>query len=273
MDPEMDYEALNRTNWDERAPVHAASRDYHVQDFISDANFLSDVVKFDRALLGDITGLACVHLQCHIGTDTLSLARLGAASVTGLDFSGASLAQARKLASATDGTGGERLSFVEASVYDAPAVLPQGSFDLVYTGIGALCWLPSVAQWAKVVRSLLNPGGRLFVRDGHPVLLALDEARTDDPVLGWSYFERGGEPTIFDEAETYVHTGGYKFQATRTASFNHGIAEMVQALLDEGMRVTGLVEHQSVPWNALPGQMTKDESGKQHLVSSFSQNW
>ncbi|KAJ6441390.1 methyltransferase domain-containing protein [Purpureocillium lavendulum] len=260
----MDYEALNRANWDERAPVHAASQDYRVKEYISDAGFIGDVVRFDRPLLGDVTGLACVHLQCHIGTDTLSLARLGAASVTGLDFSGASVAEARKLAAATAGSGGERLRFVEASVYDAPTALPQGGFDLVFTGIGALCWLPSAARWAKVVRGLLRPGGRLFLREGHPVLWAVDETRSDDRgglVLDYPYFERGGEPTLFDEPGTYVDAGGHEFRATRTAAFNHGIGEIVQALLDEGMRVTGLVEHQSVPWEAVPGQMTKNERG------------
>ncbi|UNI16530.1 hypothetical protein JDV02_002958 [Purpureocillium takamizusanense] len=262
----MDYEELNRANWDERAPVHAASRDYCVRNFLSDPAFLSGVVEFDRPLLGDITGLPCVHLQCHIGTDSLSLARLGASSVTGLDFSGVSLSEARKLASATDGTGGEKLVFVEATVYDAPATLSQCTFDLVYTGIGAICWLPSIVQWAKVVHGLLKPGGRLFLRDGHPVLWALDEARTDDLVLGYPYFERDGEATLFDDPDGYVDAGVYKFQATQTATFNHGIGEIVQALLEEGMTVTGLAEHQSVPWNALPGQMTKDERGEWSLT-------
>ena len=96
-------------------------------------------MKFDLPLLGNITGLNCAHLQRHIGTDTLSVARLGAASVTGLDFSSNSLIEARRLAARTSSSGGEKLRFVEASVYDALSVLPPGSFDLVFTGIGSLC--------------------------------------------------------------------------------------------------------------------------------------
>ena len=85
-----EYVRLNRANWDERAAAHAASPDYGVQRFLDDPSYLSGVVRFDLPLLGSVEGLRGVHLQCHIGTDTLSLARLGA-QMTGLDFSPQSL--------------------------------------------------------------------------------------------------------------------------------------------------------------------------------------
>jgi len=91
-----DYRDINRANWDERAPAHATSPDYNVQRFVDDPAFIGDVVRFDRPLLGDLNGLRGVHLQCHIGTDTVSLSRLGA-RMTGLDFSPASIEQARAL--------------------------------------------------------------------------------------------------------------------------------------------------------------------------------
>ncbi|CAI6094465.1 unnamed protein product [Clonostachys chloroleuca] len=259
----MDYETINKRNWDERAPLHAASPDYNVQDLINAPSYISEVVQFDQPLLGDISKLSCVHLQCHIGTDTLSLARLGASSVTGLDFSGASLKEARILAASTLGTGGEKLTFVEASVYDSLKVLQPGTYDLVYTGIGALCWIPSVSQWAKVVSGLLKPGGRLFIREGHPMLWAVDEQK-EGISIEYPYFELE-EPTLFDEEFTYVGTGGQKLKETKTASFNHGLGEIIQALLSEGLRVTGLAEHQSVPWNAIPGQMEDIGNGEFRL--------
>ena len=127
------YLDLNRANWDDRASAHAASPDYSFDRF-AEPDFLSEVVTIDIPLLGDIHGLQCVHLQCHIGTDTVSLARLGA-TMTGLDFSGASLAEAKRLSTLA----GTSIDFVESNVYDALGVLPRGGFDLVYTGIGALC--------------------------------------------------------------------------------------------------------------------------------------
>src|SRR5205807_1581296 len=149
--------------WEQRAPAHAASPDYGFDRFVADPGYLSDVVGFDRPRLGDLSGLRGVHLQCHIGTDTLSLARLGA-HMRGLDFSPAALTEARRLARAT----GTDIDYVESDVYDARAALGADEFDFVFTGIGALCWLPDVRRWAGVVASLLRPGGRLFLREGHP---------------------------------------------------------------------------------------------------------
>src|SRR3954447_6200978 len=253
-----DWYELNRANWDERADPHAASPSYAVARFLQEPDFLSDVVRFDQPRLGDLTGLRAVHLQCHIGTDTLSLHRLGA-RVTGLDFSAPALAQARDLAART----GASIDYVQALVYDAPEVLPGGAFDLVYTGIGALCWLPDVRRWAQVVSQLLRPGGRLFIREGHPVLWSVDEAREDVLAIGYPYFEQA-EPLIFDEPGTYVQTDA-TFRHTRSASWNHGIGEIVTAVLETGLRLTMLVEHDSVPWIALPNRMDALPGGEYRL--------
>jgi SAM-dependent methyltransferase len=243
--------AVNKANWDERAVLHAASPDYGFSRFTADPAHLSGVVRFDRPRLGDLTGLRAVHLQCHIGTDTVSLSRLGAA-MTGLDFSGAALAEARRLAEAA----GAVIDFHEADVHDAVEVLGAGRFDLVYTGIGALCWLPSAARWAAVVAGLLRPGGRLFIREGHPMLGTLDE---NDPASPrYSYFEHA-EPLVFDEPETYVAVDR-PIEHGLTHSWNHSLGEIITALLDHGLTVTGFTEHDSVPWNALPGQMVHDEA-------------
>src|SRR5215472_9788419 len=134
-------------NWDERVPAHVASPDYETDKFVADPNHLSRVVAFDLPRLGDIAGLRGVHLQCHIGTDTISLARRT----------------------------GDDAVFVESDVYAAADVVGKEAFDFVFTGVGALCWLPSVRRWAGVVASLLKPGGRLFIREGHPMLWALQD--------------------------------------------------------------------------------------------------
>nr|BFD43413.1 class I SAM-dependent methyltransferase [Pseudomonas sp. FFPRI_1] len=253
-----DYLKLNKTNWDERAPLHAASADYAVQRFVDDGDYLSDVVQFDRPLLGDIRGLRGVHLQCHIGTDTLSLARLGA-QMSGVDFSPASLAEARALAQRCK----TPIDYHESDVFLAAEVLPQGSFDLVYTGIGALCWLPSIERWARTVGALLKPGGRLFIREGHPMLWALNEDHQDSLRVEYPYFEHS-EPLVWDDENTYVDTDS-PLKATVTHEWNHGLGEIISALLAQGLEITGLVEHQSLPWEALPGQMEMDEHGEWRL--------
>lgn len=258
-----EYLELNKANWDERAPLHAASPDYEAARFIACADHLSAVVRFDLPRLGDIAGLRGVHLQCHIGTDTLSLARLGA-RMTGLDFSPASLTQARRLASAcaTD------IAYVEAPVYQAAQVLGEAAFDLVYTSIGALNWLPSIDDWARTVAALLKPGGRLFLREGHPMLLALDEDCQDGLMVTQPYFERP-EPMVWDDDTTYVATAT-ALKATITHEWNHGLGEVISALLRHGLSLVAIEEHDCIPWEALPGQMVLGEDGEWRLKS---QRW
>ncbi|HEY1920430.1 MAG TPA: methyltransferase [Streptosporangiaceae bacterium] len=240
--------------------AHVASPDYQVESFVSDPGFLSEVVRFDQPRLGSIAGLRGVHLQCHIGTDTISLARLGA-TMTGVDFSAPALAAARSLAARA----GADVTFVESDVYSAVSVLEPGDFDLVYTGIGALCWLPSIMEWARVVATLLRPGGRLFIREGHPMLWALGDQRPDHLlVVDYPYFERP-EPLVFTEGGTYVETSAV-FTSNVSNEWNHGLGEIVSALLGAGMSITGLEEHDSVPWQALPGQMTQIGGGEWRLT-------
>ena len=254
------YATVNRANWDERVPAHAASPDYGVERFISDPRYLSDVVRFDLPLLGDVAGLRGVHLQCHIGTDTISLARLGA-SMTGVDFSEPAIIQARALAERT----GADATFVRSDVYDAADAVGAGIFDLVFTGVGALCWLPSVSRWARTVASLLRQNGRLFIREGHPVLWTLGDSRDDGLVaLEYPYFEQD-EPVTFDEGGTYVSTD-VVFEHTVTHEWNHGMGEIVTSLLDAGMAITSLTEHGSVPWEAIPGQMEQIGGGEWRLA-------
>jgi SAM-dependent methyltransferase len=259
-----DYRDVNRASWDERVPAHVASPDYAVTRFASDPAFLSDVVQFDLTRLGDISGLRGVHLQCHIGTDTVSLARLGA-SMTGLDFSGPAVSAARALASST----GADATFVRAEVYDAPDVLGHGGFDLVYTGIGALCWLPDIRRWATVVAYLLRPGGRLFIREGHPMLWTLDDERDDDLLaVRYPYFEQA-EPNVFDQGGTYVSTD-VVFSHNVSHEWNHGLGEIMTALFDAGMAITAFTEHDSTPWNALPGKMRQTDDGEWRLIDDPS---
>lgn len=246
-----DYRRLNRASWDDRAAAHAASQDYAVDRFRVDPTFLSHVVQFDQPRLGDIAGLDGLHLQCHIGTDTLSLARLGA-RMTGLDFSGESLTQARSLAEET----GAKIEYVQSDVYDAVETLGAERFDLVFTGVGALCWLPDVRRWASVVARLLRPGGRLFMREGHPVLWALDDERRDGKlVLEYPYFERT-EPLVWHDEGSYVQTDT-QFTNNTVHNWNHGLGDVVSALLEQGLTLTQLVEHDSVPWEPFPGLMER----------------
>ena len=252
-----DYREINLANWNSRVPHH--EKGYALDRYRDDPSFLSEVVRFDLPRLGRLDGLDVVHLQCHIGSDTLSLARLGARSVTGLDFSAPALEVAARLAADC----GETIEYVESEVYDAVEALGPARFDLVYTGIGALCWLPSVTRWAQVVADLLRPGGRLFIREGHPVLWSLEDERADGLlVIEYPYYETGGLP--FSVPVTYVEHDE-PLEAPDTVEFNHGLAEIITAVIDAGMTLTAIEEHESVPWNPLGDAMEDCGDGEYRL--------
>lgn len=249
--------ALNQANWNQRVPAHITA--YGLDQYLEDPSHLSSVVRFDRQRLGDVAGQRGIHLQCHLGTDTVSLARLGA-NMTGLDFSTEAIREARAFALAAQA----EVTFVEAEVAAALDVLDAASYDFVYTGIGALCWLPRIGDWASVVAGLLKPGGRLFLREAHPVLWSLADPGPDGRlVLEQPYMERES-PTVWEDAGTYVETD-VRFTAATTHVWNHGLGEIITALLAAGMELTALHEHDSVPWNALPGLMEELSNGEYRL--------
>jgi SAM-dependent methyltransferase len=252
-----EYIDVNRANWNSRVAHHEQA--YALEQFRSDPAYLSEVVRFDRARLGSIEGLDVVHLQCHIGTDTLSLARLGARSVMGLDFSAPALAVAAQLAADC----GASIEYVESELYGAVDALGAGRFDLVYTGIGALCWLPDINRWAQVVASLLRPGGRLFMREGHPMLWTLADPRPDGLlVVQYPYFETGG--VHFSEQFSYVDHDE-PLGSPDIIHFNHGLGQLITALMNAGMTLTAIEEHNTVPWNPLGDAMEEVEGGEFRL--------
>lgn len=235
--------------------MHAGSRDYDLAGLAADRSRLSPVVTYDQPWLGDLTGLDVVHLQCHIGTDTISLARLGG-RVTGVDFSPSALAVARDLAAAA----GVEARFVESELYATPDALPE-QFDLVYTGVGALIWLPDIAGWARAVAAMLRPGGRLYVRDGHPMLYTLNDGIDDDVLrVTLTYFEGPGQRWVSDA----TYTDGPPIASPEQYEWNHGLGEIVQAVIDAGLRVTALREHTECEWQALR-HLVQGSDGKFHL--------
>ena len=270
-----DYLAINAANWDSRAPLHA--RAYGIERYLADPTALSDVVRFDRALLGDIAGLDVVHLQCHIGTDTLSLHRLGA-RMTGVDLSGTSIDHARHLAA----DAGADITYVQSDVYSAPEALDHRTYDLVYTGIGAICWLPDIARWAWTVAELLRPGGRLFIRDMHPVLnasLAMTVADDHPDRAQQSWISGPGDVTIALELPYWEQPQGMEWNdevtyagdelvgSPRSVEWNHSLGEIVMAVLGAGLRLTALVEHDSVPFQPFPGAMTYDPATGEYRLA------
>lgn len=245
-----DWLTANRSKWDDRTDVHLRSQFYDVEGWLRDER---GPRPWEIEVLGDVTGLRLVHLQCHFGLDTLSWARAGA-EVTGVDFSGVAVEAARDLARRAELD--DRATFVCTNVYDASTALTHQTFDIVLVSLGALCWLPSVERWAEQVGLLLRPGGRLYLHDQHPLCWALN---FDEPFIEYSYFEEDG-PFVDDSALTY--TDAYRpLTATRSYEWNHSLGEIVNAVIGHGLRVDRLKEHDWTVWRRYPW-LQEDDQGR-----------
>ena len=222
-----DYRTINRANWDERAPAHAASPDYAVARFLEDPSYISQVVRFDLPLLGDISGQRGVHLQCHIGTDTISLARLGA-SMTGLDFS-----PPRARAGAPPVGSDRRRRRVRAGRRlrrrRGPRRASASTSSSRASARCAGCRASSAGQMSWP--SLLAPGGRLFLREGHPMLWALDETARTACSSSSTPTSSVRSRNVWSEGGTYVQTD-VPFAHNTSLDWNHGLGETRHALLD-----------------------------------------
>ncbi|MFS0893703.1 class I SAM-dependent methyltransferase [Microbacterium sp. 179-I 3D3 NHS] len=240
-----DARRVNQQNWEDRVPLHEVA---YGLDAFDDPGHLSDVVRHDVPVLerflpsASLVGVDLCHLQCHIGTDTVSLARAGA-TVTGVDFSPSAL----QVASALAARSGVAARWVETDVLDARRAV-TGDFDVVYTSIGTITWLNDLDRWAAQVAALLRPGGTFYIRDGHPALYALDE-NAPDLTTRYRYFG-DGTAQQWDEESTYVGDG--KIAHPRTYEWPHPLAEILGSLLRAGLRIVHFDEGRMLPWRFSP---------------------
>jgi 2-polyprenyl-3-methyl-5-hydroxy-6-metoxy-1,4-benzoquinol methylase len=246
--PEID---ANRRNWDERVAAHVVA--YRAEEFADDPSAISSVVRRDVELLGphlpggSPSGLRLAHLQCHIGTDTLSWARLGA-HVTGIDFSGDALAAARSL-TARAGLAAEWAHVAADDERGAVAATGGEPFDVVYTSVGVLPWLPDLDAWARTIRALLRPDGVFFLRETHPFVAALDGERADELVVTSSYLATG-TPERYDDGITYASDA--IMTNAMTYEWQHPLSEIIGSLLHAGLTIEAFDEYDTCAWSAHP---------------------
>ena len=241
---------LTRRNWNERTPIHAASDFYDIEGFKAGRITLSEI---EQEEIGSVTGKSLLHLQCHFGLDTMSWARLGALA-TGVDISDAAIDLAREL--------NDELQldarFLRANIYDLPA-LPNAQFDFVYTGIGALCWLPDLTAWDHIVARHLKPGGTFYLLEIHPMSLVFEPVPASvgghELRPAYSYFP---DPAgILDAGERDSYAGTAKIK-TPVYEWQHSLSEVINAIISAGLTVEFLNEFPVAPYPAFPQMRKRD---------------
>ena len=243
MDRRLD---INRKNWNERTPIHAASGFYNVEGFRAGRITLKDL---ERREVGDVSGKTLLHLQCHFGMDTMSWERLGAMP-TGVDFSDAAIDLARSL----NDDLGLNTRFIRSNIYDLPDVLDE-QFDIVFTSYGVLCWLPDLDNWAQVIGNHLKPGGVFHIVEFHPFTNAFEQSESGDMRPTYGYFEH----EFFFEGNGQSYTGSERI-ASPNYEWAHSLGKIVTSLIELGLKIEFLHEFPFTRYQAFP-VMEKGDDG------------
>ncbi len=231
------YLQVNRDAWNQRTELHIKSEFYGLDAFIKGKSSLNNI---ELGLLGDVKGQSILHLQCHFGQDSLSLARLGA-QVTGVDLSDQAIVQAQLLADELQSDA----RFICCDVYELPQQL-QEQFDVVFTSYGTIGWLPDLDRWAQTIAHFLKPGGKLVFVEFHPVVWMFDN---NFQGIAYRYFK--SEPIVETETGSYADPNA-KVQLT-SVTWNHGLGEVMGSLLRQQLQITHFEEFDYSPYNCFQG--------------------
>lgn len=226
------YLEINKRSWDGRLDAHLASEFYDVENFIKGKTSLNSI---ELNLLGDIRGKSILHLQCHFGQDSISLSRMGA-NVVGVDFSERTIEKAKELAHKT----GSSAQFVCSDVYQLPEVLDQ-HFDIVFTSYGTISWLPDLKKWSNVIAHFLKPGGQFVFAEFHPAIWMYDD--NAEKVI---YHYNNIDPIVEEETGTYADKNAPIRE--KCICWNHGIGEVINALINSGLCMNQLHEFCYAPY-------------------------
>ena len=240
-------EQTNRELWDEIAPVHFKA--YKEVDILRRGGIALD--ELELAEIGDVTGKTLLHLQCHIGSDTLSWARQGAL-VTGVDFSAESLTYARKLAQELD----LQATFVQSNLYDLRAAL-DGKFDIVYTSRGVLCWLRDLDEWARIIAYFLKTGGVFYIMESHPITYIFEEKQPGELAIFNRFFHQP-QPTLWDEPYPDYADGDY-IPRNFSYEWEWSLGDIFNALIKAGLVIESFNEYERIFFKRFQGMVEGPE--------------
>ncbi len=251
-----DAEAKNRALWDEIAPVHLKA--YKEVALLREGREVLDEIELRE--IGDVRGKTMLHLQCHIGTDSLAWVRHGAI-VTGLDYSSESIACAERLKAEL----GLEATFIESNIYEARDAI-EGQFDIVYTSKGVLCWLRDLDEWGRIVAHFLKPCGTFYLMETHPILGSVEEETPGALSFEYRYFHRD-EPTVWDGDDPDYADGNY-VPKNPSYEWDWSVGDIVGALLRAGLRLELLNEYEKLFFKLYPS-MTSDD-GRWFRLPNFA---
>lgn len=240
------YFDINKATWNDKVKVHAKSDMYDLEAFKTGK---SSLMSYELEALVDVSGKSLLHLQCHFGQDTLSWSRMGA-KCTGIDLSDEGI----KLAQNLNDELKLDAKFICCNVLDTSKYV-KDTFDIVFTSYGVIGWLPDLKPWGKMIAERLKKGGTFFMAEFHPIVWMFDYL-DDKPIMKYGYMR---DEVIYEEYE-----GTYADETSKMLSkeygWNHGLSEVVNALIEAGLHIEYLKEFDESPYDVLPNLVKTDSA-------------
>jgi SAM-dependent methyltransferase len=247
-------EKLNQIFWDEIAPIHKKS-----YDIKSLKNKISQIDEIQKNEFYPIKNKSLLHLQCHIGTDSISLA-LDGANVTAVDFSEKSIEIAKKLNNEI----GTDVKFIISSIFDLKSKLNK-KYDIVYTSMGVLCWISDIRKWAEIISYYLKKDGIFYIMETHPIKNIFDDTVENDLKVKHSYFNQN-EPVCFDD--DWPDYSDYSDQTyvpkNKSYEWIWSLSDIINALIENGLQIELFNEYDKLFFNGFKG-MVEDKNGWWYL--------
>lgn len=257
------YDDTNMKHWNNKAKIHSSksSKFYNIEEFL---NGKSTLLPIEKNVFGDLKGKSVLHAQCHIGFDSISIARLGA-NVTGVDYSADAIQKANEFADHLQ----IPVKFIQSNIFDLPNTkLEKNSFDFVYASYGVLCWIDKMDQWTKILASYLKKGGTFLLIDDHPYAQTV-EYKEDNYEIEANYFKN---PEPFEFINEHSYTGEeFKLQEKKAYEWNHSIDEIIGTFLRAGLRLTSFYEYDFGYWQRFPF-LTQSSEGYYYVDSDEKNN-
>ncbi|WP_068472746.1 class I SAM-dependent methyltransferase [Saccharicrinis aurantiacus] len=249
----MDYISINKNLWNKKTEIHYKSKFYDVDSFLKGKDSLNPI---ELELLGNLDGKKVLHLQCHFGMDTISLARHGAIS-TGVDFSDEAIKKAKELNSSLS----TNASFIQSDIYKLPDVLDE-KFDIIYTSYGVIGWLPDMEKWAEIINHFLKPGGKLVFVEFHPIvwMFSYDFKKVE--------FNYSDSEAIIEELEaTYTDSESNSNIKEKSVCWNHGLSTVINSIIKTGLSINDFQEYNYSPYNCFENTIEVEEN--QHKIKGL----
>ncbi|MCA1054129.1 class I SAM-dependent methyltransferase [Rossellomorea aquimaris] len=244
---------INRSGWEQSAYKAWVNRHGEPQEYAKclKANPEKAVAHY-LPFMGNVKGKKIVNLLGSKGNKAVSFALLGA-DVTVVDLSSENQRYATQLADAAS----VHIHYIISDVLDIPTEHQPTDMDFVLLEVGVLHYFVDLPPLFEMICRSLKPGGKLILRDYHPMVSKLLSVEDDSMVAKGNYFDEGMKEV--DVAYSILLPEGEREALTKNRIRRWTLGEIITSIAKAGLKVESLEEEAGIKWAFPPHAADKIE--------------